>query len=505
MVIDINRLRDTESGIDNYFSSRSILYSVEPIGVGTPYVEGLASYISRLAINHNVSMSVLITEVITQNINIVYLKNEQNKGSILSDTNRFINENSLITLEFTNTIAKLTNRRDIHYLTMINWKGIFNNNIRETSRKWCPSCLNQMLFKSEVVYEPLLWCLSDIKKCDIHENRLENKCPSCKRELPFIHSRLEVGRCQYCRAWLGDTGDSSVKDPLSDKEKFINLNYMQLIETGPSLEYYPTKGSFGYRLNQIKTSLGFKSTAEFAEYLGFPQTTVWGWINNKYVPTHENLLKTARKLNTTIYDIFYNKEIKIKLDMNIYGNRERKRSIPLGEIEYFLKNNINSKEPKSLMRIAKEEGFSADTAKANLPLLCEILRNHFETYKKQQQLKIQKEIETKLNQCLREEIPISLKQFSIKYEVTLRSARKYAPDLCKKVVFRYKEHTSKLKDERVKNITNEIRHIVFDLHQKGIKPSIWNVQKEMKSTCVFLEDEVKGAFKEIVSSLGYKF
>jgi transcriptional regulator with XRE-family HTH domain len=506
MSSDIKRIEDNErKQLNSYFSTRSILYSIEPEGVGTPYVESLASYISRLAINHNLSLITLFKEVIIQHTNMTYLKNEQNTGIILTEMKGFINENSIITMECVNAISDLTKRRDIHYLTMLNWKGFFNRNIRDRGRKWCPSCLNQMLLKSKVIYEPLIWSLSDVKKCDIHETQLKDKCPNCKRKLPFAHSRLEVGFCQYCRAWLGDLGDPSEKKPLSNNENFIILNYKQLIESGPDLEFYPTKNSFGDLLNRIKTELGFKSIASFAEFLEFNSATVWEWLNNKYVPTHESLLKIASKLNTTIYNLFYNKNIKLDIDKNVYCNKKRRKSIPLNEIEYHLRKSIDLDEPKSLYSIAQEEGFDSSKAKYNFPILCEKIINNYKIYQQQQRLNKQKEIEAKLNNCLREEVPISLKQFSIKYEVTIRTVRRYAPDLCKKVVLRYKEYISELKEDRISKITSEIKKVVIDLHQRGIKPSIWNVQKKMGNKGLFLEDKVRDIWREIVSSLGYKF
>ena len=39
---------------------RSRLYRLEPIGIGTPWVEGLTSYVMRLAVAHAVSVGDLL-------------------------------------------------------------------------------------------------------------------------------------------------------------------------------------------------------------------------------------------------------------------------------------------------------------------------------------------------------------------------------------------------------------------------------------------------------------
>ena len=42
------------------------------------------------------------------------------------------------------------------------------------------------------------------------------------------------------------------------------------------------------------------------------------------------------------------------------------------------------------------------------------------------------------------------------------------------------------------------------LHSKGMFPCIERIQKELDRTSVFLEDEVRDGWRDIVSNLGYK-
>jgi len=54
---------------------RSRLYYLEPVGIGTPHVESLTSFLIRLAQSHCVDVTVLITKEIATHIDKKYIQN----------------------------------------------------------------------------------------------------------------------------------------------------------------------------------------------------------------------------------------------------------------------------------------------------------------------------------------------------------------------------------------------------------------------------------------------
>ncbi len=105
--------------------------------------------------------------------------------------------------------------------------------------------------------------------------------------------------------------------------------------------------------------------------------------------------------------------------------------------------------------------------------------------------------------CLSKDIPISLNQFSKDYGIALITAKRVAPNLCKKVVKRYEEYIHELKRKRVQIIKNEIKEIVNTLHRKGIYPSSNKVQENIKNKHLFRKEWVRQAWREALESLGY--
>lgn len=500
MDLCLSNIADEKGEIQNFLKTRTELYNLEPIGIGTPYVESISSYISRLAIAHNVSVSYLLKDVL-----IPYLK----KGHIIKElsfgvtkgTYLYINENSTVTMEYVNALELLTGRRDIINLTMLNWKGIFQHSIRSPHRKWCPSCLEQWKSESKCIYEPLIWYLSDIEKCELHEISLEEKCPKCDKNLPFLHSYIEVGYCQYCNSWLGNH-DNISKKVISDEEKFTVLNYKQLIENSAKLNSFPSNSFIPKLLCSLIDKLGFKSVHSFSTFLGYNQTTIKEWIDQKYLPKHKTLISISKKLDNTIYDLIYKEDIAFNIDVKQYNTR--KKGIPKDEIQYHLINELNSDKTKSLYKIAKENGFYIDTAKNHFPELCKQISEIYQNYKNEQAMEKHRELETKLMDCLSLDVPISFKQFLEQYDVTRDYARNHAPMLCKQVSKRYREHISKLKEERIANILSDINMAAVKLHNDGVFPSIGKLQIELGNKSIFLEKRIRNGWKTIVEDLGYK-
>lgn len=499
MNLILSSLTDEQGKVENFLSSRTELYNIKPIGIGTPYVESLSSYISRIAENHNLAVSALLSKVIAPMLNIDYLKDQLSQG-IIKDTSHFINENSPVTLEYCNALELLTSRDDLRSLTMLNWQGIFSKKLFSRYRKWCPICLNKMKSNSKIIYEPLIWYISDIKKCEVHEVVLHDKCSNCKRNLPFLHKDLMVGYCQYCGSWLGDNLVFNKKN-LTEEDKFIYKNYKELLANSSKQSIYPARVFISNFLNRLMKKLDIKSVAKLANILELNPATVNSWVKGRRQPSSESLLRIACKMGLTIYEMIYDNNKKLVLE--IKDSPSQQNSIPISEIENCLRKEVNSKEPKSLNKISKEYGFYVPTAKGNFPILCGEITENYNSYKAQKLRKRRIEIEEKLIDCLSKETPISLNQFSKDNGITLKTAKTVAPNLCKKVVKRYEEYIHELKRKRVQIIKREIKEIVNTLHQKGIYPSSNKVQENLENKHLFRKEWVKQAWKEALESLGY--
>ncbi len=203
-----------------HIPKRSRLYCLEPIAVATPYVEGLISYICRLAEAHCVSPGVLIKQEILPCFrksysisgNIAY--RVQDDGATVSISSfrtpqyrKNLNEYGLLAWQYLEGLKPLTLREDLQALVIPpDANKILQDHTGKTLirefRAWCPDCFQAWLVDEHPLYEPLFWSVAAVTICPFHYKPLQSRCPYCdKIQRPFS-ARMYVARCSQCSAWL---------------------------------------------------------------------------------------------------------------------------------------------------------------------------------------------------------------------------------------------------------------------------------------------------------------
>src|SRR5260370_26575656 len=108
----------------------SKLYPLEPIGIGTPLVESLTSYVSRLANAHSVLLRTLVTDEILPNLNRTHL---YQKGQPVYDhlttfwkRSAMLNGTCSTASNWVHTVEQLTQRNDLRFLTMLTFANVLS-------------------------------------------------------------------------------------------------------------------------------------------------------------------------------------------------------------------------------------------------------------------------------------------------------------------------------------------------------------------------------------------
>ncbi|MBW4473855.1 MAG: TniQ family protein [Stenomitos rutilans HA7619-LM2] len=199
---------------------RSRLYFLEPIAIGTPYVEGLVSYICRLAEAHHVSPGVLAKQEMLPSFRRTHsvggktayrVQDEGLKTSVSSfPTPKYrknLNEYGLLSWQYIAGLEPLIMQSGLRSLTIPPWaeETARPNQTIEFGRKlrsWCPECLRAWCDTNQPIYEPLIWSIAAATVCPLHHQPLRSYCPHCQRTQLPISGRMQVGRCVHCQNWL---------------------------------------------------------------------------------------------------------------------------------------------------------------------------------------------------------------------------------------------------------------------------------------------------------------
>ena len=191
--------------------SRSRLYCLEPIGIGTPETESLTSYVSRLAEAHSVRVRELMVHELLPFIGRSHLADDRNANLLMAfwrNETRALNGTRTLARNLVQGLEVLTGRRDLRFLTMLTWTEVLPRlHLQKRTRAWCPACFEEWRQAERAVYDPLVWTLAPVTVCPHHRQHLFTVCPfaDCRRPSPWLSSRSRPGCCARCGRWLGNS------------------------------------------------------------------------------------------------------------------------------------------------------------------------------------------------------------------------------------------------------------------------------------------------------------
>jgi hypothetical protein len=137
---------------------RSHLYHLAPLSIGSPLVECLTSYVSRLAWKYRVSPRILATqEIIPKLASPPRVPPGDLSHNVPTDAMR-INGAGETAVDWSATLERLTMRTNLRYLNAHLWAGgLPTRTFVRATPAWCPACYQEWQEGNLPIYQPLLW------------------------------------------------------------------------------------------------------------------------------------------------------------------------------------------------------------------------------------------------------------------------------------------------------------------------------------------------------------
>lgn len=211
--------------------ARSILFSPEPCGLGSPLIEGLASYLARLAHAHHVNSAELLQYIVAASN--VHLSDDPRWRHLTTQVDsRRLNGSQAVAARWGNAAANLTQRSTLEHLTLLPWQHLLTPiRLLHATQHWCPVCLHQWKQDDATLYWPLIWSIRSVLVCAIHRQPLLDRCPSCYKKLPALSWHGVPGFCSHCHTFLGSSIGSVVPD-VSDADLVLAKQVGELLTAG---------------------------------------------------------------------------------------------------------------------------------------------------------------------------------------------------------------------------------------------------------------------------------
>lgn len=367
--------------------NRSEYYPLEPIGIGTPFVESLTGYISRLAKTHSVKTSEFV----------IHLEDDKGKFYRRMGDRITINHSKIKNLYALNgknedtskcveILQSKTRCKDIINTTLLSITSTISRlGLLKKSRAWCPVCYEETLKSGSPVYDQLIWNFQDVSVCTKHKIQLVEKCPHCgKLNFPF-KGNIVPGFCTQCLRWLGSMS-------VAEREDISSYYYWKSEQIGKLLAKIPSINNDNVKLillDNIKNASQHYTngnTTEFARISGLDKGTILYWINNDGNPSINEILHLSYVLSVdlenllTIPNLTYNYPIKAIID--IKKEEKVNKRVILESLKKY--TDDYDKDPVSLAEITRRLKVHKKLLLNNFPDLCEEINLLYKKYKKSQ-------------------------------------------------------------------------------------------------------------------------
>jgi hypothetical protein len=447
-------------------SSRSRLYHLSPIGVGTPYVESLASYTARLAEAHSAPVGALIADELLPHCERPYLAADAHHRA--SALHIFLSQNA-VSLNGTQTWASdwvhvlqtLTQRADLRFLTMLTWFNVLaTEGLLRRAQAWCPACLTEWRRNGQLVYEPLLWALGVVTVCPYHCRHLSSHCPNqnCQQPVPVLARRSRPGCCPRCEGWLGlpvesEPGGLEALSPSElEWQTWVADMVGELLRATPGLSVAPQRK----RIAEVITADGKQVThADFFHWsctLRLDLTIIEAWQRGQRVPQLGTLLQVCYCLGM------------------------------------------------SPLRLLTQATVMVDLNQVNM----QVVKDQLSRYVKQNQRAEPRNLRSRLEEILvsDEEPPPSVSQVARRLEYNHLYLHRRFPELCSAISTRYRNYRTIKATERKQNNRDQIRQATLDLHAQGVYPTMSKIRAFCCNSWLLIKSEERDVWHEALRELG---
>lgn len=403
--------------------ARSRLFYLEPMGLGTGYVESLTSYTTRLAEAHSLSPSTLLGKELSPIMHKSYWirggARSGTRGSALSDSfhthTKAINGTGIIAIDWVDVLERLTLYKGLQCLTMLPWSTVLSQrHLVRSRRAWCSLCYEEWHGNGSIIYEPLLWTLRSVKICLQHKQLLADQCLHCESHLPWLSRRSRAGYCSKCGEWLGANVESaSTERAFTETELawqiWVVKNLEELIIAISSIPPPPrariTK-AITTCINQIADGV----MNRFASLIGKRKTTVWGWKHGKTNIPIGDLLRICYCAGISVVNFIKAEFILSKqavgtpqiqnLILNELNARRSPRPLDKDRLCLILTMILNSEwPPPSMQEVSKRLDYDKRVLYKHFSTLCRAISSRFRKYQKEQYEKMREQYRKEIRQA----------------------------------------------------------------------------------------------------------
>lgn len=435
---------------------RSRLYSLEPIGIGTPFVESLSGYLTRLADAHAVSVSNLVARGLSPLLSNSLVQPLESHCFQA----RFYAMNGLgePAKRWVQALQIGTMRTDLRLLTLLPFEGLlWEHAIFRRCRAWCAACYEDDRAVGKPVHERLLWALKTATFCPRHRRPLQELCPHCSRRVKPLTAYSRPGYCSTCQEWLGRTlppGQSTVDEHPADAGLWYSDQLGALISAASALESTSLRNTLAENFRACLDCIAEGHKCAFAEAAGVFRQTVNRILAGDCQPSIPTLLRISYNLKVPLTSFLERELARAIASWQEAKGRIRKARLPSARsadhIRAELERAASEQPPPRLIDVARRLNYvKPDRLYRVDPSLCKQINANYQSSlpgprsqnPSAKQFCSSEQVRSALEASLAQELPTSPYHVALKLGfVTGSSLVRKFPSLCRAIQEKIDNH-----------------------------------------------------------------
>lgn len=487
------------------FPHRTPLYPLFPIGSGTPLVECLSGYISRLAWEH----SVLISDFLDVPCLMAIEKrnvDQRTRRRLFHASSFLIDGSPTLTLNWISSLEAATGITSFRDHTILPYVQLSSSSWLRAWEAWCPQCLKEWRVKKSVIYKPLLWAIKAASVCPVHLCVLNEICPSCNGRHRPLTNGSQVGYCGRCHCWLGSDGNViSIRRVTSSPEAMATWSsdqIGQLLAAVPEISRPLSSNEVCGSLRGIIEANPSTSADVLSHAMGMTRRSLTTWSVGEVLPRLDGLCRISFHLGIPLLGLLQGNIHVARIRFSVAKlieapNRDlhpgyRRQGTESGnestmnqgvkltpfQTAQVLANALAETPPPSVGGLAKRLGYANSLG---------LKRHHPHAYIELTSKGIAwrqhafSELRSKLERALLDEVPRAVKQICRDIRVREAVVLTHFPDLKRMLRNRHAEWLATERSRKQLQFEFDVKKAVQRVHDLGGYPSANNVLADSNS------------------------
>lgn len=532
----------------SFYASRSRLFRLPPIGIGTAYVESLSSYISRLAQAHSLATGQLVTAEILPLLSARPATASALEGEAASTPfqtqTKEVNGLSSVTEDWIEVVNSLTHQSNLHLLTILPYASLLSNKgLLRSERVWCAACYTEWQQSSQPLYEPLVWQVWLLERCLRHPQPLQKRCPnsSCGKTQSLLAAFSRPGYCSHCLGWLGQSNPSiastisTTEDGFKEKEdenqasgqvglnqEWVSQQIAALVAALPSLPHLMSASATSFKSaieKWVSQQLAEGTTLkDLAESSGVSVATLKDWQNGNTLPSLGDLLKFCQSLKQELLPLLVRGELsaqtlvltpssnfavqtrgKPKISKTVAKGGKR---LPFVKLHQKLQQiaDDKSKSPPSLTEVAEQLGYQEKHLHKDFPRLAHTIETNYKA-RHSDFTSEQRQLAEVLSG--NENPPPSMQEVARRVGRSQSLLKKHFPQEYAAIVERHQHYRQTYYKQMEEQKAELIRQSVQELVRQGLYPSSNRIGQLIGDNHFMFKAVYAAAWRESLHILGY--